>query len=85
MDNTEVMARLQTVAVQIGEIVDWIGETDRSLEAIRYIRSIQTELHQITVSLVENHLASCMGIALAQDSNRALDALDEIRDMFRWT
>ncbi len=82
-DNIEAIARLRTITNQIGEVIDWIGETDSGLEAIRRIQSIQAELRQISVRLVENHLASCVVIALQPDSTGVSNALDEIYDMFR--
>lgn len=83
MDRTETVNALRTVADHVNDVITLLNEAGCSLEAIRRIRTVQVELHQIAIVLLEEHLTSCV-TAVVQAGDDHSDALKDINDLFCW-
>lgn len=83
MDRTEAVNGLRIVAEHVNDIVTLLDQEDCSLEAIRRIRSVQAELRQIAVALLEGHLIVCVA-STVQAGGCCSNALKDIGDLFGW-
>ena len=80
MDKAETISLLKMAADHVNAILDLIDERDRCIDVIRRIQAVQVELHEISLALLDRHLASC--VAAAHDNDNCQEALDNLWDVF---
>lgn len=80
MDKADTISLLKMAADQTSAIMGLIDEHDRCVDVIRRIQAVQVELHEISLILLDRHLAAC--VAAAHDRDHCQEVLDDIRDVF---
>jgi DNA-binding FrmR family transcriptional regulator len=83
MKSEEVIDRLNTIEGHIRGIKRMIGEESYCVDVIQQIQAVQSALNKVSLSILDNHLNSCVITALRGENLQEREkVLEEILQLF---
>jgi DNA-binding FrmR family transcriptional regulator len=85
MEKKDTLQRLKTVEGHIRGIERMVDENEYCIDVIRQIQAVQSALTKISVSVLDDHLRSCLVTAVqgenGGDREQALREITEVYEM----
>jgi len=83
MRQDQAVKRLKTIEGHMRGVIRMVEEEEYCIDIIRQIQAIQAALNKVSGGILENHLNSCVTIAIqGDDHNERERVLKEITEVF---
>jgi len=83
MKNEDTLKRLKIVAGHLGGVIRMLEEDAYCIDVIRQIQAVQAALNKVSAAILENHLNSCVTIAIrGEDPSERERVMKEITEVF---
>jgi len=83
MKEEQTLKRLKTIEGHMRGVIRMVEDDKYCIDVIRQIQAIQAALNKVSEGILENHLNSCVTIAIqGDDANERQRVLKEITEVF---
>ena len=83
MKNQNALDRLRTVEGHIRGIEKMVENEEYCIDVIRQIQAVQSALNKVSISILDNHLNTCLVTAVrGEDPNERERVLKEIAEIY---
>lgn len=83
MKNQNTLDRLRTVEGHIRGIEKMVENEEYCIDVIRQIQAVQSALNKVSISILDNHLNTCLVTAVrGEDPNERERVLKEIAEIY---
>ena len=83
MKNQNALDRLRTVEGHIRGIEKMVENEEYCIDVIRQIQAVQSALNKVSISIMDNHLNTCLVTAVrGEDPNERERVLKEIAEIY---